>query len=363
MTVSQSGRPVAATDVAVRRAIEVIYLGGTIGMVDSERGWKASDYSLSRIEALLAAGAPGATVRVTAPWPPRDSAQLGPSDWEALVPIVSAAQRTADGVVIVQGTDTLAFTSSWLALTAPGSAPVVVTGAQTPLAVGGHGSADAADNLTLAARAALGLGGGTWVAFGDRVLPGFGVTKTTTLSPHGFDTPTPGQTLAGRGHHGASPLAGRLAAVAGRPVIRALDTIRTPVAAVHPGFTGTDLMALAGSGCAGLVLEAYGAGSVPLVGTGLEDAVRALTAQGSAVVVTSRCQGGRVNLERYATGQRLAEAGAIDGQGLTSEAAQVAVCYLAATGLEPPQIRAVLGGPDKGVARRPPLNKIGVNND
>jgi L-asparaginase len=341
--------------------LEVIYLGGTIGMSESSHGWSASDENLSQIERLLAVAVPGAVVHVNVPWQPQDSSQFSPSAWDALVSEVNAVQKAADGIVVVQGTDTLAFSASVLALAAPGPAPVVVTGAQLPLAEGGRGAVEAADNLALAAQAALTVAEGAWVAFGGEVLPGFGSTKTSTLSSQGFSVPLPDWSLAGRHHHGASPLATRLSAWAGQALVHPMGAFRVPLVAVYPGFDGAGLTAMAGESCAGIVLECYGAGTAPVEGTGLENAVRAATERGIAVVVTSRCQAGLVDLDRYATGWRLADAGAINGRGLTSEAAQVAVHYLTAIGLSPPQIREVLGGTP---AMAPHIHtKVGANND
>jgi L-asparaginase len=322
--------------------IEVLYLGGTLGMAKSPRGWRASADGIDTIESLLREAAPGATIQLRSPWPPRDSAQFTPWTWDDLVAEVNAAGQERAAVMVLQGTDTMAYTASLLALAATASGPVVVTGAQASLAGGGRGADDAARNLTLAARFGRESARGAWVAFGDRILPGFGVTKTTTLAPDGFQVPAPEFALAGKHDHGAAPLAGRLAALAGRPLRHRLSAFRVPLVAIYPGFGGREL-ARAGAACAGVVLEAYGAGTAPLDGTGVERAIRRLTVRGTVVVVTSRCQGGRVDLGRYATGRRLADAGAIDGQGLTSEAAGIAIRYLAAIGLDAAEIRSTLG--------------------
>ena len=63
-----------------------------------------------------------------------DSANMQPSHWLALAREVHAALPSYDGVVVVHGTDTMAYTASALALLlGPLPKPVVFTGAQRPL--------------------------------------------------------------------------------------------------------------------------------------------------------------------------------------------------------------------------------------
>ena len=66
-----------------------------------------------------------------------DSANMQPADWVTLAREVHGAlgDPRYDGIVVVHGTDTMAYTASALALILGGlPKPVVLTGAQRPLA-------------------------------------------------------------------------------------------------------------------------------------------------------------------------------------------------------------------------------------
>jgi L-asparaginase len=64
----------------------------------------------------------------------RDSAHIGPDEWILLANHIQRKWRNYDGVVLLHGTDTLAYTSSALSLLLrPCIKPIVITGAQRPL--------------------------------------------------------------------------------------------------------------------------------------------------------------------------------------------------------------------------------------
>lgn len=91
----------------------------------------------------------------------------------------------ATGVVLIHGTDTLAYTAARLAFTlADLSIPIVCTGAQVPLGMDGS---DAQRNFDDAVTVALGSHvTGTWIAFGGRIISGVRATKTSSDSAQGF---------------------------------------------------------------------------------------------------------------------------------------------------------------------------------
>src|ERR1044071_8532911 len=64
-----------------------------------------------------------------------DSSDVGPDQWSELVAAVGDRKSDpADGVVILHGTDTMAFSAAALAFALEGlDRPVVLTGAQRPL--------------------------------------------------------------------------------------------------------------------------------------------------------------------------------------------------------------------------------------
>src|SRR5512135_2530467 len=63
-----------------------------------------------------------------------DSSDMQPAHWVELATVIHAALASYDGVVVIHGTDTMAYTASALAFLLTGlDRPVVLTGAQKPL--------------------------------------------------------------------------------------------------------------------------------------------------------------------------------------------------------------------------------------
>src|ERR1700744_3080399 len=64
-----------------------------------------------------------------------DSSDIGPEEWSAIAEEVAIARQSHDGVVIIHGTDTMAYTAAALSYSLVGlDRPVVLTGSQRPLA-------------------------------------------------------------------------------------------------------------------------------------------------------------------------------------------------------------------------------------
>ncbi|MEO8877641.1 MAG: asparaginase domain-containing protein, partial [Polyangiaceae bacterium] len=226
------------------------------------------------------------------------------------------AGKKYHGIVIVHGTDTMAYTASALALMlGPITRPVVVTGAQRPLA---EARTDARENLINATLAATLDVPEVCVVFASRVLRGVRSTKRSAWALDAFDSPN------------APPLVELgLDASIGTHVRRGGklgkfdDRIDSRVLAVRI-FPGIDPALVEGAlrvGVKGLVLEAYGTGTLPHLSGSLIPALHAAKARGVPVMVVSQCARGFVDLERYAGGAAAAKAGAISGGDMTVEAA------------------------------------------
>src|SRR5687767_2325299 len=64
-----------------------------------------------------------------------DSSDVGPDEWSALAEEVGRARDAHEGIVIIHGTDTMAYTAAALSFALRGlDRPVVLTGSQRPLA-------------------------------------------------------------------------------------------------------------------------------------------------------------------------------------------------------------------------------------
>ncbi len=246
-----------------------------------------------------------------------DSSDVGPAHWSQLANAIDEAREAFDGFVIVHGTDTMAYTASALSYALLGlDKPVVLTGAQRPLAA--HRT-DARRNLVdaveLATRPITGVG----ICFDGLFLQGVKATKSNVHDYRAFDSP------------GARPwaklgvdvaLSDELFEAPGkyrfRPQFR--DTVFS--LQVTPGMPVEAIMALLepGQGVEGMVLAAYGLGTIPTDTPDLGGLMARVVERGIDVVVVTQSSG-HISLGKYANSRALQRAGVISGGAMSVEAA------------------------------------------
>lgn len=229
---------------------------------------------------------------------------------------IEEAVRThdADGVVVLQGTDTLEESAFILDLVHAADTPVVVTGAmRTADAPGADGPANvSAAVATAASPAARGLG--VLVVANDEIHAARFVQKTHTSSTATFASPTAGPigwTSEGRVR---IPLR-----VPRGPVVEVSRGVPIPPVALLKLGIGQDdrlLSHVVDEGYAGLVIEAFGGGHVPSQLVPLLESI----ARQIPVVLASRTVSGEVlrgtygfpGAERDLLARGLVPAGALD---------------------------------------------------
>ena len=302
----------------------VLYTGGTFGMAPGADGTLVP-LDLRELGAHLPVirQLPVALTLATFP-KPIDSSAMGPSDWLDIADAIIEHAPGQAGVVVLHGTDTMAYTASALSFLLEGlDIPIVVTGAQRPVT---ELRSDGRENLVTALAIAAGhLRGATLVPevtifFADVLLRGNRAVKVHADSYRGFASPNhPPLATAGV----AIEFESSLIRPPGAGPVRRSGGISDAVTALrlHPGIDGHVLgSVLARPGLRGLVLEAYGAGNGPTESWFL-DPLRAAVDRGVTVVVTTQCRAGSVVGGRYAGGSALIAAGAISGGDMTFEAA------------------------------------------
>lgn len=316
-----------------RPSVLVFATGGTIGMRETDGGLAPDPDFPEILEGLVAniCGPLGIDARVNQLLPAIDSANAEADTAPRIARAVRARARTQRprGIVILHGTDTLAFTAARLAFEmADLGIPVVITGSQLP-----HGArgTDAHANLELAIRAAVKAAPGApvCVAFGGALLPAVRVTKHSSVSRGAFRAEC--DLAAERPGVPTPPAEHEHLATASR-VISFRFT---------PAVTAADLSAAVGGAPDGLVLECYGSGNGPMARPGMLGTLREVCGSIPVVAIT-QCATGGVDLGRYAVGRELAAAGVIDGSDLTVETAIAKLGFLLDRGHRGAELRELM---------------------
>lgn len=117
----------------------------------------------------------------------KDSSMVNPEDWNQWGEALSDLSRKKEGIVLVHGTDTLAYSAAALSLyfAKPKSA-LVLTGAMLPLS---NPLSDGADNLRAATSAAAVLPPGVYVAFAGKLFSAWDVVKIDSQDKDAFYSP------------------------------------------------------------------------------------------------------------------------------------------------------------------------------
>ena len=244
-----------------------------------------------------------------------DSSEMRPETWVRLAQALARRLPGVDGAVVTHGTDTLAYTASALSFLLPGlDRPVVLTGSQRPLK---EVRTDARLNLIDAVTSALRGPPEVTVCFDSKLYRGNRTLKAAVADYDAFESPN-------------FPLLGTLGVTArfekGLPPrrLKLVDRLdpRVFLLKVFPGLDPGLPLALLGR-MRGLVVEAYGAGNVPVDevgGRSLRPVFREARRRGVAVVVVSQAPRNAVDLSLYEGGSAALAEGAIGGGDMTSVA-------------------------------------------
>jgi L-asparaginase len=263
-----------------------------------------------------------------------DSANIDPTDWEALaeqcLEIAGNSVLKVDAIIIIHGTDTLAYTSSALAFFLQRvKIPVILTGSQKPL---GAPHSDALDNLIGAMLKAQNTQPGVWVYFNQQLMPGARVVKKDAISFAGFAAPR---------IHGSKPVE-----VCPPPIIRQ-STVRRwssiKVATVHmlPGYDYSLLQAIIDSHPQAIILSLYGLGTLANQNSELLDTLDAACHSGIILVAVTQCYIGYIDYSIYASGAELDRLGILSGRDITLEAAYAKLMVLLRFGYSQTQLKCL----------------------
>ncbi len=269
-----------------------------------------------------------------------DSCQFGTTEWRGITGAVMDAQKKYAGVVVLHGTDTLAYSSSAIALTLANrlKIPVVFTGAQRPLSLLRN---DARSNLIESCEVAItapkALQNRCLVVFNHNVFLGSRVRKTSATNFDAFESPC-FPSLGELGAHvrwakdaiGSLPTLGKpnLLIPTAKKNMRILSLRTTPE---FPGLTSEMIRSMK---LDGILLTVYPTGTAPTDQPGFAAFLKSAQATKTRVFFIVDQKGKTQDLQSYAASRIMAKyPGFQFGLDMTFEAAYVKALCIAAAGL------------------------------
>lgn len=293
----------------MKKQMFVLYTGGTIGMRESENG-------LQPDTALAGQALQPYADQLDFHWhimqPLIDSSALTLQNWRDWLDILAENIPKYDGVLVLHGTDTMAYTANLLALALQGlNKPVVLTGSQLPF---NAPDSDAPPNL--AAAVALLESDNTAqvsIVFNSKQYPAIGSSKVSTETAAGFDNPHFGALAEWTPAQGWRRIAENFVTPAAEWSVKRPDTAAKVLChTLIPGFSTAALAeSLDHTRAGAVILQSYGHGNAPSDAEFI-DAVRRYTARGGLLLNISQAAQGCVAAV-YAQGSALRAAGAVSG--------------------------------------------------
>ena len=326
----------------MEKRICILYTGGTIGMVPSEKGYVPSSGAfldlLRAIPDLYWADMPRWDVVEFDPL--LDSSDITVREWNQIGRAIAARYDDYDGFVVLHGTDTMAYTASALSFMLEGLAkPVILTGSQIPMC---EIRSDGRDNLiTSLLIAGAGEVHEVCLYFGGKLLRGNRATKFSAdgliafLSPNYPSLADAGITI----RYNESAL---LPKPKGALKLQLLENIPIGVLKVFPGIQFSLFEQIMTERLRGIVIETFGAGNIPGDGGALLPIIEKAFHNGTVLTVCSQCPQGAVALGAYETSNALKRAGAVSGLDMTTEAAVAKLYYLFSCGYEKERVKTLM---------------------
>ena len=331
-----------------KASVLLIYTGGTIGMKEDpvDQTLKPFDFG-SLMQEVPELQKFAIDIDSYTFDPLIDSSDIEPGMWRKLATILRDKYDDYDGFVVLHGTDTMAYSASALSFMLENlGKPVIFTGSQLPI---GRPRTDGKENLISSVEIAGSRepdGSPTvpevCIFFNDQLLRGNRCTKVDASGFDAFRSPNlPPLAQAGIDIRYNRDLILR---PSGAPfaVNTWLDT-RVSILKVHPGITEQVVRdILLGSRTRAVIIETFGSGNAPSRDWFL-DIVKESAASGKILFNVTQCPRGSVNMDIYATGRALKNAGVVGGGDITTESALAKLFFLLGNSNDNEYVKARLG--------------------
>ena len=277
-----------------------------------------------------------------------DSSDVEPSLWISLAELIEEKYEEYDGFVILHGTDTMAYSASALSFMIENlSKPVIFTGSQLPI---GMPRTDGKENLISAVEIAAAkdaeghaLVPEVCICFDNILMRGNRTCKMNSDNFRAFRSENlPPLAEAGIHIRYNTGIIRRPVSWEDAPVFRKYLDTRVSILKMHPGITPQivrDIMCSPDTRA--VIIETYGAGNAPSKEWFLK-IVQEAAGMGKIILNVTQCIAGSVNMDIYATGKCLKDAGVVSGYDSTTESALAKLFYLLGTFQDNEQVKKLL---------------------
>lgn len=252
-----------------------------------------------------------------------DSSNISIRHWVSLGGVIADHIDRYDGFVVIHGTDTMSYTASALSFMLNNlPKPVILTGSQRPLTAI---RTDAKNNLINAIELATYEIPEVCIFFDYKLFRGNRSKKTSIDDFDAFASPN-FPLLAEVGLHIEVKNNHRMPS----GIFRLDKNFRNDVLCLRlfPGMNPQFLETITLSDVKVVILEAFGAGNVPVMEDSVIPFIKKMSESGRLVAVTSQSMNGSVDLHLYDCGKQALHAGAITCGDMTTEASIIKAMYL-----------------------------------
>lgn len=254
-----------------------------------------------------------------------DSSNMTPRDWQNIADDIQTNYALYDGFIVLHGTDTMAYTASILSFMFENlSKPVIITGSQIPLAqLRSDGQENLLNALYIAANFPIHEVG---LYFNNRLFRG---NRSRKIDANGFNAfASPNYPVLLDVGIDIKVVAGQLAEQQNNLLtVTPVTEQAVGVIILYPGISPEVIKNTLQQPVKALILLSYGVGNAPQSSALMEQCQSALE-QEILIVNCTQCYKGKVNMDGYATGNALQQAGLISGADMTPEAALAKLHYL-----------------------------------
>ncbi|MFO7865132.1 MAG: asparaginase [Salinivirgaceae bacterium] len=313
--------------------ILLLYTGGTIGMVNNPKTGALMPFNFEHMASQVPElNKLGVELHAITFDPIIDSSDMRPSYWIQMAQIIYDNYSKYDGFVVLQGTDTMAYTASALSFILQDlSKPIVLTGSQLPI---GTIRTDGKENLISSIEIAADKKDGqaivpeVCVFFENQLFRGNRTTKHNAEYFYAFRSDNyPALAEAGiEIHYNTSallPVSNSKQPIFHKEMDQSLAMLR-----LFPGITENVVNHICNiDGLKGLILQSYGAGNV-MTDKWFTEIMQKTVARGIYVLNVTQCRAGGVKMGKYESSKGLIDAGVWSGYDMSLEAALTKMMYV-----------------------------------